>query len=125
LILPFEATYENPERTLRELAALTGLEPPSAEILERFRRYLKPELRHASESVKRPGRVLQLARSLFTIMTKEPAEVVTPIVQTLADRFRLERYMDDQAGEMRAYRDLIGPSIPDLLRDIDTSREPA
>lgn len=124
-ILRFEEPYEDPDAVLRKLAAFLGVDPPSASLLGEFRAFVKPGLRHETPDHPSPGRVLGLARAIYTLITTQPREVVSPLIEVLSDRFRLERYIDDQGDEMRAYRDLLGPSVFDILRDIDVTRIPA
>lgn len=126
-IIRFDDAYEDPTRVLELLAAFIGRKPPSKALLGEFQNFVQPELRHHVRTELEPatGRLLQLARATYTLMTREPREVVLPFVEQLSDRWRMERYSDDQIGEMRAYRELLGPSVVDVLRDIDVSREPA
>lgn len=124
-IIGFAEPYESSAEVLRRLAAFLGVRPPNKALLKRFQAFVQPELRHHSSPGPSPGRVLQLARAVHALVTREPRDVVLPFVETLSDRWRLERFADDQAGELRAYRDLLGPSVVDLLRDVDLSREPS
>lgn len=126
-IIRFDETYEDPGRVLKLLAGFVGRKPPTKALLEQFQDFVQPRPRHHSQSKDEPtpGRLLQLARATYALMAREPREVVLPFVEQLSDRWRMERYSDDHAGEMRAYRDLLGPSVVDVLRDIDLSREPA
>lgn len=126
-IIRFDDPYEDAEGVLKLLAGFIGARSPSEALLEEFRAFVQPGLRHHSQSQGEPtpGRLLQLARAMYALITREPREVVLPFVEQTSDGWRMERYSDDQAGEVRAYRDLLGPSVVDVLRDIDLSREPA
>jgi hypothetical protein len=116
VVVSYDEAHDRPRELARRLAVLIGVPTASDTTLAEIGAFVDPALRHYHVPEGEPGTLMKLANAVYAMVTMEPPEVVGPILQALANSWRIEASRGKSPEDLPALFEGFGPSVVDVSR---------